>query len=326
MLNLKYIIIVVFILLLAGIFIPPNFNSEEQKLFLIEKGEGLGDISTSLKEEKLINSSLLFRLYAITAGMSGNLKSGAYLFSPSMNIFQIAGKIGRGEIARTEITIPEGFTSEQISDEFSILPFFIKNVFLAAGAENYAGEFDFLSDVPEGTSLEGFLFPDTYKIDLDENSVGVIRMMLNNFNKKLTAELRGEIKDKNKTIFDTIIMASLLEREVKTFEDKQIVSGILWKRLKNGVPLQIDATVNYITGKNSAGVSIEDTKIDSPYNTYKYRGLPVGPISNPGIESIIAAMRTVESEYWFYLSAPDGRTIFSATLEEHAIARAKYLK
>jgi UPF0755 protein len=121
-------------------------------------------------------------------------------------------------------------------------------------------------------------------------------------------------------------MASLLEKEVKSLEDKKIVSGILWKRLENNMPLQVDATISFITGKKDANISIEETKIDSPYNTYKYRGLPLGPICNPGLESIIAAIYPETSNYWFYLSTPEGKTIFSKTLDEHNIAKQKYLK
>jgi UPF0755 protein len=110
---------------------------------------------------------------------------------------------------------------------------------------------------------------------------------------------------------------------VRGLDDKKIVSGILWKRLAIGMPLQLDATINYITDKNVPGVSIKDTKIDSPYNTYKYKGLPKGPISNPGTDSIMAAIYPKTTNYWFYLS--DGITHFSETLEQHNIARALYL-
>jgi len=118
----------------------------------------------------------------------------------------------------------------------------------------------------------------------------------------------------------------LLEKEVKDFEEKKIVAGILWKRMENKIGLQVDATITYITGKKSVKVSKQETEIDSLYNTYKYRGLPLGPISNPGLESIEAAIYPQNSDYWYYLSTPEGETIFSKTLEEHNIAKAKYLK
>jgi len=147
--------------------------------------------------------------------------------------------------------------------------------------------------------------------------------MLSNFEKKLTQELKDEIQKQKKSVFDIITMAAMLEKEVRTLSDKKIVSGILWKRLEAGMPLQIDATINYITGKSDPGATIKDTKIDSPYNTYKYKGLPKGPISNPGMSSITAAIEPTDSPYWFYLS--DGATYFSKTLEEHNVNKAKYL-
>ena len=121
-------------------------------------------------------------------------------------------------------------------------------------------------------------------------------------------------------------MASLIEKEVIGKEDKEIVSGILWKRLKIGMPLQIDATIVYITGKKTTEISREETKIDSPYNTYRYLGLPPGPICNPGLESIITAVYPKISDNWYYLSSPEGETYFSKNLEEHNIKKVRYLK
>ena len=147
--------------------------------------------------------------------------------------------------------------------------------------------------------------------------------MLVNFDKKLTPELRTQIQKQKKTIFEIITMASMIEKEVRSLNDKKIVSGILWKRISIGMPLQLDATINYITDKNDPGVAIKDTKIDSPYNTYKYKGLPKGPISNPGIDSTTAAIYPTQTKYWYYLT--DGTTIFSETLQQHNEAKAKYL-
>jgi UPF0755 protein len=138
-------------------------------------------------------------------------------------------------------------------------------------------------------------------------------------------DLRREIKNQDKIIFNTLIMASLLEKEVRSYEDKQLVSGILWKRLNHGWPLQVDATLAYITGKKSSELTKEDLELSSHYNTYKYSWLP-GPICNPGLESILAALNPKESQYWYYLSTPEGKTLFSETLGEHNIKKAKYLK
>ena len=203
---------------------------------------------------------------------------------------------------------------------------------VGTGAGDFSSDFDFLKDKPKTISLEGYLFPDTYQIAYGTPIEEAVRIMLQNFDTKLNQGLKNEIlkptvpTQQKKTIFEIITMASLIEKEVKTKEDKELISGILWKRLKNKMPLQVDATVSYITGEKTMEVSKEETQIDSPYNTYKYRGLPLGPISNPGIESIEAAIYPKSSQYWYYLSTPDGETIFSKTLEKHNIAKAKYLK
>ncbi|MDP2741586.1 MAG: endolytic transglycosylase MltG, partial [bacterium] len=159
-----------------------------------------------------------------------------------------------------------------------------------------------------------------------DSAEDILKNILANFEKKLTPELKEAIALQKKSVFEIITMASIIEKEVKTMDDKKIVSGILWKRRDSGMPLQVDATVNYITGKNHKSALIEDTKIDSFYNTYKYKGLPLGPISNPGIDSILSAVYPTESKYWYYLSAVSGETIFSETFREHNIAKAKYLK
>ncbi|MEK7149015.1 MAG: endolytic transglycosylase MltG, partial [Patescibacteria group bacterium] len=184
----------------------------------------------------------------------------------------------------------------------------------------------------DGNPLEGYLFPDTYRLYKDASADDVIRKMLGNFDRKLTKDMRNEIILQRKTIYEIVTIASLIEKEVKSPEDKVLVSGILWKRLQLKIALQVDASIIYIktNGRSQLNggekVLYEDLKIDSPYNTYKYRGLPPGPISNPGLESIEAAIYPKQSPYLFYISTPDGKTIYSKTLEEHNTAVAKYLR
>jgi UPF0755 protein len=181
--------------------------------------------------------------------------------------------------------------------------------------------------LPPGATLEGFLFPDTYRIFRDAGAERIIEKMLDNFGDKLTSQMREDIKKQERTIYETIIMASIIEKEVRTPEDMQIVSGIFWDRIKNGQALESCATLAYILGVNKAQYSEEDTKIDSLYNTYKYRGLPPSPISNPGLNAIKAAIYPKYTEYNYFLSRPDtGETVFSRTYAEHLENKRKYLK
>jgi len=303
----KLILIILFIILFfitavlfwEGVYLSKKPALTEEKLFLVKKGQNLFQISQNLEKEEFIKSKFFFDFYVLIKRSQNKLKAGEYFLTPSMNIAKIAGKIISGETAKIIVTIPEGFTVKQIEELLGLkLP---------------------------GTNLEGFLFPDTYQFPLRVTGKDVVERMRDNFEKKFTP-YRNEVSGAGLTTVEVITMASLLEKEVQTLKDRKIVSGILWKRKNNNIPLQVDATINYITGKKGIKVSTEDTKIDSPYNTYKYLGLPAGPICNPGLESIIAAIYPEDSDYWYYLSVPEGETIFSKTLEEHNIAKAKYLK
>lgn len=168
--------------------------------------------------------------------------------------------------------------------------------------------------------LEGYMFPDTYHVDYPITPEKVIRMALSNFQKKV-----GDYTTRE-NLKEIIIMASLLEKEVRSYEDKQIVAGILWKRIREGWPLQVDSTINYAKGEFGVKTYFSDLEFESLYNTYKYKGLPPGPICNPGLESIKAAIEYKETEYWYYLSAKSGKTIFSKTFNQHVAAKAKYLR
>ena len=287
-------------LIYQGIYYPIESGSDETVVFLVKKGQGAKEISINLKEQGLIRYSSFFRLYTLIEDKAEKLKAGEYELSFSMNIPEIVNKLASGDRIKKMITIIEGWTVKDIASYLEV------------------EELD--------SDLEGYLFPDTYELSPEDGIEEIIEKMLDNFNKKISLELIEEVTSQEKTIHEIVIMASLIEKEVRTFGDKKIVSGILWKRIEVGMPLQVDATITYITGKNSTEILKEELKIDSPYNTYKYKGLPFGPICNPGMDSILAAIYPESSEYWFYLSTPEGVTIFSKTLKEHSAARAKYLK
>jgi UPF0755 protein len=199
-----------------------------------------------------------------------------------------------GELAPNEVavTIPEGFVLKEIEERFK----------------------DAGIDLKTDDKDEGYLFPDTYRFYLDATSEDVIKRMKDTFLKKV-----GNI---NK---DDLILASIVQREVAGAEDMKIVAGIFKKRLVKGIALQADSTVNYVTGKSNPRSLIKDTKIDSPYNTYKYPGLPPGPISNPGLSAILAVKNPETSPYLYFLTTPDNKVIYSKNFEEHKQARFKYL-
>jgi UPF0755 protein len=308
------------------VYIPKEPGSPKTILFLVDKGQSDEEIARGLERQEIITNNYFFMLYVIISGKHSKLQAGRYNLSPSMSIAKIVEKFVLGDVQKEKITIIEGWDLKDVKKYFEEKGICSGEEFLKLVNEDFSAKFDFLKDKPKKLNLEGYIFPDTYEIFSGQEATDVLDKILTNFDKKLTKELRDEISKQNKTIFEVITMASLIEKEVKTIEDKKIISGIFWKRLKNGIPLQSCATINYITGKNDAGALLIDTQIDSPYNTYKYKGLPLGPISNPGMDSIIAAIYPKETEYWYYLSGIDGKTIFSKTLKEHNIAKARYLR
>ncbi|MFA5109059.1 MAG: endolytic transglycosylase MltG [Patescibacteria group bacterium] len=198
---------------------------------------------------------------------------------------------------------------------------------------DFSARFSFLVDKPKYYGLEGYLFPDTYRIYADSTAEEVVEKMLDNFDKKLTPAMRADIKKQGKTIYQIITMASIIEKEApidyqKTDNrDARIISGIFWNRLKIGQALQSDATLSYILNDNQPQHSGKDLVIDSPYNTYKYRGLPPGPICNPGILAIKAAIYPLATDYYYFLT-PKGKdeVIYAHTNEEHNKNKNQYLR
>ena len=187
-------------------------------------------------------------------------------------------------------------------------------------------DFPFLHEIPDGLSLEGYLFPDTHRVYADDDVVAIVARLLSNFDEKISEKMRDEIADQHRTLYEMIIMGSIIEREVATNNDRAKVSDILWSRMRVGMPLQVDSSVNYVTEKGHAAITKKDSRIESPYNTYRFKGLPVGPISNPGIKSIKAALYPDETPYAYFLTDKQGNVHYGRTLEEHNENKYKYLK
>ena len=305
--------VVIFIYIQQGIYQPIS-NTNDLNIFNIEKGSSIKKIAQDLKNEEIIRSSNLFLFYSLITN-NRNIQAGEYLLSPQMNIPQIIEIIVGGKINEEKITIIEGWDLNDIA------------IYLEEKGISSKDEFFSITGEPRNKdSLEGYIFPDTYNITSKDTAETIVQKALLNFEKKMTTELKNEIEKQGKTIEEIIIMASIIEKEVKSLEDKKNVSDVLWKRINANMPLQTCATVLYALGEKKSSVSTADTQIDSPYNTYKYRGLPIGPIANPGMNSILAAIYPTKNNYWYYLSAPDGKTHFSTTLDEHNYKKNLYLR
>lgn len=304
---------------------------KSSKTFIIKKGESVSEIAQSLKEQGFIKSPFIFKTYLALNNLEDKIQAGEYNVRSETRMIDLVTQLVKGLAIPTEreIRIIEGWRAEQIGEYLEKNKIVSKEDFLKAiqtPRDGLIKEIALLSDKPSPRSLEGYLFPDTYKIFKDSNSEDIIKKMLKNLNLKLIKEMREEIKNQNKTIFEILTMASIIEAEVKSDQERALVSDLFWRRLKYNLPLEADSTINYITGKETPQASAEDIKIDSPYNTYKYRGLPPGPIANPGLSAIKAAIYPKANDYWFFLTTPkEGRAIFAKTYGEHLANKRKYL-
>ncbi|QQG45626.1 MAG: endolytic transglycosylase MltG [Candidatus Sungiibacteriota bacterium] len=330
--SIKFRVFILILIAAAGLIINevylPHTKFLNAQTVEIAPGLGPRKIAELLKQNGVIRSRWTFILYTALTGRASDLKPGNYVFFNSAAIPSVVRDLVRGGTNEIALTIPEGWSTKDIARylESRGLGTYHDLLKLISVQPPGLDKFDFLKDKPKNAGLEGYLFPDTYRVFKNAVPEDIVVKMLENFDKKLGPELRQEISRQGKTTFEIITTASLIEKEVVSDEDRALVSGILWKRLETGVGLQVDATINYITGKKTTKISREETQIDSLYNTYKYRGLPPGPIANPGLSAIRAAIYPQESPYLYYLSTPNGQTIFSTTLEEHNLAKAKYLK
>ncbi len=310
--------------------------------FSVQPGESLGTIAQHLATQGLVKNILAFHVWARVTGASQLLQAGEYQIPQNVSIARLVRALQYGLFlapARS-FTVREGWNLRDIgfaferagiaqAEEFWLLAGFpaiadYRTTDLPSPFA-FAAEFDFLQDRPAGAGLEGYLFPDTYFFEKDMALQGMIRMILTNFGKKVSPAFLQLIQERYHSLHEIVVVASLLEREVATREDRRKVADIVWRRLRVNMPLQMDATVNYITGGKSPSVSLQDTTLDSPYNTYRYTGLPPAPISNPSLMSLEAALNPQSNPFWYYLSAPEGTTIFSRTFAEHIRAKAKYL-
>jgi UPF0755 protein len=275
----------------------------------IESGESLQSITDLLYENHIIKSPFWFRTHVIIQGGEKKVKAGDYLLDYKEGPADLAYRFvhGQSHLVTTKITIPEGWNIYQIGDYLStVLINFDKKSFLKLAKDK-----------------EGYLFPDTYFVSPAARPSKIVNLMENNFS--LKEPLIPGIGTTTRDLKDVIIVASILEDEARTTESRRVISGILWKRLALGMPLQVDSTFIYINGKNTYELTSDDLKIDSPYNTYFYRGLPPTPIGNPGEDAIFSAVNPISTKYLYFLSSKSGKMYYATTFDEHIRNKELYL-
>lgn len=308
--------------------------------FAVTQDESTSDVIAGLKERGFVRSTLLFKVALWRSGLAAKLQPGRHDLAGARTYGEIIKALASGGVTEAEVTIivREGWTLADIEGELLRLHFDgALHLYEVTGerARDYGERgfsafdrsgYEFLADKSPRTSLEGYLFPDTYRLFKTGTAEDAVETMLRNFGNKLSPEIRAEVAGQGWSIYDTVTLASIIEKEVRSDDDRAMVSDIFRRRLKEGMALQADSTVNYVTGGGAASASWADIEIDSPYNTYKYRGLPLGPICNPGISAITAAIRPKPNPYVYFLTDKDGNVHYARTFEEHKRNRALYLR
>ena len=287
---------------------PSDFSSGST--VVIAHGASASLVAQTLADARIIAHPELLRILLYLSGSSTQAQAGMYRFAAPEDLLTVAYRIVTGAygIPPVRITLPEGMSTREMAER-------IADAYPSVSAE------DFLA---AGQLYEGYLFPDTYFLPPSADAASIVGTMRVNFNMK-TSPLSEEIRRSGRSLSDIIILASLVEKEARTSVNRRIVAGILFNRLKLGMPLQVDAVFGYIYGRNTYSPSAADLTVKSPYNTYPHTGLPPGPIDNPSLDSIDAVLRPTKTDYLYYLVGKDGLMHYATTHVGHQANRRKYL-
>jgi UPF0755 protein len=300
------LILLITILFITSVYFPLEENSTTQKAVNIPSGTNAKEIVYILEKNEIIRkNNYTFRILIKLMKLEDQLKYGEYNLKPSMNMLQILDKLVKGEAIVYKITIPEGYTSSQIAELLEKNEIAEKEAFLKLVKDS------------EKTP-EGYLFPDTYEVPKKYGAEKMVKVMLANFNQvALVNKFTDKAEEIGFSLDEIIILASIIEKEAKFTEEKSRVSSVFHNRLKTGMKLQSCATIQYILEEPKEKLDENDLKIESPYNTYLYKGLPPEAICNPGLDSIMAALEPEEEDYLYFVLGENGRHIFSKTYQEH---------
>lgn len=310
---------------------PVNPSDDARRPVTIDQGLPVRGIAERLEEEGIIRSARAFTLYVRLRGFPSQLQAGDFLLHPSMTVEQVVDALRRGFSDEVTVTIPEGFTVKDIDALLAKKGLIAEGEFTACAQRCDLSGFSFLpqggANAARGGRVEGYLFPDTYFVVAEGFTAETFLIrLLGTFRSRVVAGLADDLHASPRSLHQIVTMASLIEEEAKTNEERPVIAGILWKRLDAKQGLGVDATIRYILEKPSAAITVKDLLIDSPYNLRKYRGLPPGPIANPGLASITAALHPIDSKYWYYLHGKDGIVRYSETNDEHNQNKQLYLQ
>ena len=321
---LRYILILIIVgvLIIAGglgaIYLVPNTFAQDDgtQVLVIEKGQTGTEIADMLYERGLIRSTQGFKLWLYLSGTNDKLQTGHYQIPNKVTVRELISLLQEGHVESIRVTIPEGYTVGDIAIVLEKNQIMKAKDFLAE-AKTFVPYPYMKGTRPATYPVEGFLFPSTYEIPVGATPREVIQMMADEMNRYLTPAVKKQIQAQHMSIHDFVTLASIVERESLFDADRPTIAGVFKKRLAHGIPLQSDATISYVLGYAKENVTIGDTQLQSPYNTYVSKGLPPGPIANPGKKSLDAVLHSENTDYLYFVADKEGHNHFSKTYEEH---------
>jgi UPF0755 protein len=287
----------------------------------VPPGYGIGQIGAQLKDAGVVRSATLLKYYATLRGVASRVDAAEYEFPPNQTVAEVVDRLATGGRPPVVwVTIPEGYTAQQIAHRLEA-----SQITPAAAFEDVAAHNSLLIDGALTRGLEGYLYPDTYQVRRGTTAQAVAALMTDQFRKKLPSNAALLARRLGFSVPEIVTLASIIEREAKVDAERRLMAGVYYNRLKRGMPLEVDATIEYALPQHKTVLRYRDLEVDSPYNTYTHIGLPPTPISNPGIRSIDAALHPAHTDYLYYVYAGNGRHHFSRTLQEQQAAVRRYL-
>jgi UPF0755 protein len=321
--KLLLVLVLIAALAGAGVFVLARRLNTEYRGFQaaevfvdIPAGSSVASIADRLAAAGVVPDPLTFRIAARVSGEERRLQAGEYRFAAPATPFDVVDRIARGDVHTQPITFPEGLTAREMAQIFGRSGLGAADEFeRAAGNAALAATFD-----PGARTLEGYLFPDTYRVARTAGAAAVVAGMVERFDRTFDAGMRADAEARGMSVRDAVTLASLIEKETSKPEERPIVSAVYHNRLRIGMPLQCDPTVIYalmLAGRWNGNIRRDDLQLDSPYNTYRYPGLPPGPIASPGQPALDAALNPADVRYLYFVSRNDGSHVFATTLAEH---------
>jgi UPF0755 protein len=310
--------------------LQPVGHGTRREIVTVKPGSGVATIAHQLHEQHLIRNELAFKAWLRLAGLDKALKAGVYAITPNDDAKTIGGMLAEGKGVGERVTVPEGFSIRQIASalEKNTRGSGSRFLVMARHAAYFRPEYPWLAQVPESASLEGFLFPDTYVVAPGADAErDLVRMMLGRFQQVALPAYEARQKASGVTLLQAVTMASIVEKEARVASERPLIAGVFYNRLAAHMPFGSDPTVEYALNRHqdARGLSFKDIKVDSPYNTYKYAGLPPGPICNPGLASLVAALQPANTRLLYFVAKGDGTHAFTETYAQHLAAQRQIL-